>query len=93
MSANPISKDDSTKKEVDTFISLEESAKKFIPEEKGKREVIDLSEHKKVPDKPLETKSGKKIDFEGLMDIIKRETGSNEDKTGKLNPGDKIKFD
>lgn len=93
VSANPISKDDSTKKEVDTFISLEESAKKFIPEEKGKREVIDLSEHKKVPDKPLETKSGKKIDFEGLMDIIKRETGSNEDKTGKLNPGDKIKFD
>ncbi|BFT94047.1 MAG: hypothetical protein MNSN_09160 [Minisyncoccus archaeiphilus] len=90
---SPVSKDIPEKKEVDTFISLEESAKKFVPEEKEKKEFIDIPEHKKVPDKPLETKSGKKIDFEGLMDIIKRETGSNEDKAGKLNPGDKVKFD
>ncbi|MDD4409894.1 MAG: type IV secretion system DNA-binding domain-containing protein [Candidatus Pacebacteria bacterium] len=76
------------------YISLEESARKYVPEEKPLR----VSEHREVvavpkeEQKPLETRSGKKIDFEGLLDIIKKETTSSGG--GKvINPGDKIKFD
>lgn len=70
------------------YISLEEVSKKYIPEEKAsKKEPV--SEDNKVH----ETRSGKKIDFDGLLDIIKKETGTSSSKSQVINPGDKITFD
>ena len=46
--------------------------------------------------KILETKSGKKIDFDGLLDIIKKESkqaSRGADNKGVIAPGEKIKFD
>ncbi|MDD5639413.1 MAG: type IV secretion system DNA-binding domain-containing protein [Candidatus Pacebacteria bacterium] len=46
--------------------------------------------------KKMETKSGKKIDFEGLLDIIKNESKKPLEKVpmnGIIKPGEKIKFD
>jgi hypothetical protein len=72
-------------------ISLEETSKRFIPEEKT---VKDTPVRTKVEEqKSMETKSGKKIDFEGLMDIIKKETKPSDNSSNVINPGDKIKFD
>jgi CxxC-x17-CxxC domain-containing protein len=78
-------------------VNLEETAKKFIPEEKIiQKEEIPVRESIVEDSVKLETKSGKKIDFEGLLDIIKKENKSSQDNPEKgevIKPGETVKFD
>jgi len=82
---------------IQSSVSLEDEAKKFIPEEKIERPEEERVAYAKKDDsqKTMETKSGKKIDFEGLLSIIKTENikPQKSDDKGVMKAGEVIKFD
>ena len=70
------------------FISLEETAKEFSPAKKEKKNII-------KPEIIDANRAKKKIDFEGLREVIKEVKKEREEKpkeTGTINPGEVIKF-
>ncbi|MFA5086514.1 MAG: CxxC-x17-CxxC domain-containing protein [Candidatus Paceibacterota bacterium] len=70
------------------FISLEDTAKEFSPVKKEKKNII-------KPEIVDVNKAKKKIDFEGLREVIKEAKKEKEEKpkeTGTINPGEVIKF-
>jgi CxxC-x17-CxxC domain-containing protein len=70
------------------FISLEDTAKEFAPAKKEKKNII-------KPEIIDVNKAKKKIDIEGLREVIKEAKKEKEEKpreTGTINPGEVIKF-